>query len=44
VEVKAAAMSEPLGAQRALVEATCGVEQEDVVLKVTVTSGGEDAV
>jgi len=44
VKVEAAMMSEPLGAQGTLVEMVCGVEQEDVVLEVAVTSGGENAV
>ena len=44
VEVESTAMFESLGAQGALVEAMCGMEQEDMVLEVVVTSGGEDAV
>jgi len=44
VEIEAAVVSEPLGAQGTLVEATRGVEDECVVLEFTATSGGEDAV
>jgi len=44
VKVEAAAMSEPLGAQGTLVESTCGVEDECMVLELAVTGGGEDAV
>jgi len=44
VEIEAAAMSEPLGAQGTLVEATRGVEDECVVLKLSVMGSGEDAV
>jgi len=44
VKVEAATMSEPLGAQGALVEAMRGVEDECVVLEFAVTGGREDAV
>jgi|SRR6266850_2548326 len=44
VEVEPAAMFEPLGAQGALVEATCGVKDEGVVLEFAATGGGKDAV
>jgi|SRR6266850_4061369 len=44
VEIEAAAMSEPLGAQGTLVEATRRVEDECVVLELSVTGSGEDAV
>jgi len=44
VEVEAAAMSEPLGAQGTLVEAACRVEDEGVVLEFAVTGGGKDTV
>src|SRR6267142_376658 len=44
VEVEAATMSEPFGAQGTLVEATRGVEDERVVLELAITGGGEGAV
>ena len=44
VEVEAAAMSEPFGAQRALVEAVRGVEDKGMILEFSVTGGGEDTV
>jgi len=44
VEIETAATPEPLGAQGTLVEATCGMEDEGVVLEVAMTGGGEDAV
>jgi len=44
VKVEAAAISESFGAQGTLVEATRGMEDEDVVLEVAATGGGEDAV
>ena len=44
VEIETAAMFEPLGAQGTLVEATCGVEDERVVLKFAAMGGGEDAM
>jgi len=43
VEVEAAATSESFGAQGALVETTCGMENKDVILEITVTGGGKDA-
>jgi len=44
VEVEAAAMFEPLGAQGTLVEAACGVDDGGMVLEFAVTSSGEDAM
>jgi len=44
VEVEAAATSESFGAQGTLVEMVCRVEDEGMVLEVTVAGGGEDAV
>ena len=44
VEVEAAAMFEPLGAQGTLVKAVRGMKNEGMVLEFTVTSGGEDTV
>jgi len=44
VEIEAAAMSEPFGAQGALVEAACGVEDKSVVLELAVSGRGENAV
>jgi len=44
VEIEAAAMSEPLGAQGALVEVARGVKDERMVLEFTVTGGREGAV
>jgi len=44
VEVKAAMMFEPFGTQGTLVEATRGVEDENVVLEVSVAGSGEDTM
>ena len=44
VKVEAAATSKPFGTQGTLVEAMCGMEDEDVIAEVAVTGGGKDAV
>src|SRR6266850_3753864 len=44
VEIEAAAIFEPLGAQGTLVEAAHGVEDEGVILEFAATGGGEGAV
>ena len=44
VEVEAAATSESFGAQGTLVEMVCRVEDEGMVLEVTVAGGGKNAV
>jgi len=44
VEVEAAAMPEPFGAQGTLVKAAHRVEDESVVLEFAVTGSGKDAV
>jgi len=44
VKVETAAMSEPLRTQGTLVETTCGVEDEGVVLEFAITGGGENTV
>jgi len=44
MKVKSAMTPKPFGAQGALVEATRGVEDECVVLELSVTGSGEDAV
>jgi len=44
VEVEAAATPESFGAQGALVEAACGMEDECMVLKFAATGGRKDAM